>query len=111
MSAYVDENTKQINLTRGDSLYLDVDFETNGEPYSPVEGDTVLFALKKNIEDAECLIVKNIPTDTMVCHIEPGDTKNLDFGIYLYDIQLTTADGDVYTPIAAAKFKVTKEVY
>lgn len=111
MSAYVDDSTKSINLTRGDSLYLNVSFTVDGEPYVPVDGDTVRFALKKNIEDEECLVIRNIPIDTMICHIEPEDTKDLKFDVYWYDIELTTVDGDVYTPIGPAKFKVTKEVH
>ena len=110
MSASVDEMTKAISLTRGDSLYLDVSFTANGEPYVPSEGDSVRFAMKRNIEDAECLINKRIPIDTMVCYIEPEDTKSLEYGVYWYDIQLTTASNDVYTPIGPAKFKLTKEV-
>ena len=111
MSASVDEMTKAISLTRGDSLYLDVSFEQDGEPYTPNPGDAVRFAMKRNIEDAECLILKSIPTNTMTLYIEPEDTKELEFGVYWYDIQLTTVDGDVYTTIGPAKFKLTKEVH
>lgn len=113
MSASVDDSSKLITLTRGDSLYLTVEFtdDDEGTPYVPVTGDTVRFALKKNIEDEECLIIKDIPISTMVLYLEPSDTKDLEFGTYWYDIQLTTDGDDVYTPIGPAKFKVTKEVY
>ena len=111
MSASVDYRDNTISLTRGDSLYLDVSFTVDGAPYVPGEGDTVRFAMKKCIEDDECLILIDIPIETMVCHIEPEDTKNLDFDVYWYDISLTTAIGDVYTPIGPAKSRITKEVY
>lgn len=113
MSASVDEDSKMIFLTRGDSLYLNVEFtdDEEGTPYEPQEGDTVRFALKKNIDDEECLILKDIPISTMVLYLEPSDTKDLEFGVYWYDIELTTVSRDVYTPIGPAKFKLTKEVY
>ncbi len=113
MSASVDDTSKTISLTRGDSFYLTVAFtdDDEGAPYEPQTGDSVRFALKKNIEDEECLVLKEIPIETMVLYLEPEDTKDLDFGVYWYDIQLTTNLGDVYTPIGPAKFKLTKEVY
>ena len=43
-------------------------------------------------------------------HIEPEDTKFLSFGKYLYDVELTTASGDVYTVIVPTTFEVLKEV-
>ena len=43
-------------------------------------------------------------------HLEPNDTKTLDVGEYVYDIQLTTSDGDVDTFIAMAKLILTEEV-
>ena len=43
-------------------------------------------------------------------HIRPEDTKELSFGKYLYDIQLTTADGDIYTVIPPTTFEILKEV-
>lgn len=115
MSASVDEESNMIYLTRGDSLYLNITLiDEDGSPYELQTGDNVRFALKKNIEDEECLILKDVeqlPFSRMVLYLEPSDTKDLEYGTYWYDIELTTATRDVYTPIGPAKFKVTKEVY
>ena len=109
MSFKVKKNT--IYLTRGDTFkaHLTID-NPDGSVYTPVEGDSIRFALKRDIEDAECLILKNIPIDTMLLVIEPLDTKELEFGSYVYDIQLTKSNGDVDTFITASKFKITAEV-
>lgn len=105
-------NGTSITLTRGDSFYAKVGMKKKdtGEPYVPTEGETVRFALKKNYQDEIPLILKDIPIDTLILHLEPSDTK-LDVGSYYYDIELTNSDGDVDTFIDRAKFKITEEVY
>ena len=57
------------------------------------------------------VIVKTIPNDTQVLSLAPADTKDLGFGLYDYDVEITLADGTVDTFISAAPFKLTKEVY
>ena len=110
MSAAVNGN--KISLTRGDTLKLLIDiFRDDGERYELSPGDSVRFAMKKRISDADPIILKTIPTDTMVLTINPEDTKNLKFGTYTYDIELTTENGDVDTFIGPAPFSITEEVH
>lgn len=109
MSFKVKKNT--IFLTRGDTFKAHLTINNpDGTEYTPQEGDTVRFALKENIEDQECLILRDIPIDTMLLILNPEDTKGLEFGSYVYDIQLTKANGDVDTFITASKLKLTAEV-
>lgn len=115
MSSSVD-GTK-ITLTRGDTLRVIVNITKDGEEYMPTENDAVRFALKHSIgaeageyDDAEPLILKDIPADTMILQLDPEDTKALKFGVYDYDIQITFEDGTVDTFITKAKFKLTPEV-
>ena len=102
----------KITLTKGDSFYsvINVVSRIGRVPYEPQTGDVIRFAMKKNYDDAECLIEKTIPNSTLMLHLEPNDTKTLDVGEYVYDIQLTTSDGDVDTFIAMAKLILTEEV-
>ena len=113
----IDKRTKQITLTRGDSFYTTVGmrYKISKEPYTPVATDEIRFAVKKNYDDAEPLITKEIPYDTLILHLAPADTKDLPFGDYVYDIQLTDENGEVDTFIAGRKekpliFKLTEEV-
>lgn len=112
MSYRVDGTT--IYLTRGDTFEARVEAilpdSEGAEPYVPVEGDTVRFAMKANYEDEEPLVVKNIPIDTMLLILTPEDTKGLPFGKYVYDIQITYADGRVDTFITKARLRLTEEV-
>lgn len=102
-----------IRLTRGDSFYCQVGMKNreDGTDYIPQTGDVVRFALKKKYKDETPLILKDIPISTLILHLEPEDTKNLEYGDYVYDIELTKANGDVDTFIEKAKFKISEEVY
>ena len=101
-----------ITLTKGDTFKrtLTLRNKATGETYTPVEGDSIRFAAKKRYNDETCLIYRDIPIDTMLLHIEPDDTKDLATGNYVYDIQLTYANGDVDTFIDKAKLILTEEV-
>ena len=102
-----------IRLTRGDSFYVRVGMKhKDGTVYTPHEGDVVRFALSTDFtKRLPPLVLKDIPIDTQLLHLVPEDTTNLDYGVYRYDIELTTADGDVDTFIEKAKFKISEEVW
>lgn len=100
-----------IYLTRGDTFKAIISiFNPDGTVYTPEEGDEIRFAMKQDIDDEEPLIVRDIPIDTMLLVLYPVDTKSLEYGTYVYDIQLTKANGDVDTFITASKLKLTYEV-
>lgn len=101
----------KISLTRGDTLKVKVSMvKPNGSEYIPDGSDSIRFAMKKHYEDTSVLIEKTIPNDTRLLWLEPSDTKPLEFGTYVYDIQLTHSDGDVDTFIDRAIFELTEEV-
>lgn len=101
-----------ITLTRGDSFVANISItDSDGNPYTPTEGDTVRFAMKASLSDVKPVLIKDIPIETMKLVIEPSDTSGLNFGTYSYDIQLTKASGEVYTFITVSKLKLTEEVY
>ena len=100
-----------IYLTRGDSLSVRVGIKTPaGYDYELQQGDVVRFALKKDYGDTTPKITKTLGSDLML-ELAPSDTKNLAFGRYVYDIELTTEEGAVDTFIAEAVMYITKEVY
>lgn len=101
-----------IYLTRGDTFRTRVGMKQRGsdEEYEPVTGDVIRFKVKRNYSDAQPIISKVISNDTQILTLAPSDTKPLDFGNYVYDIELTKANGDVDTFIAGASLVITKEV-
>lgn len=114
-------NGTTITMTRGDTLVVDVEMESrvDGQPYIPVEGDSIRFALKTpkmtggrtEYKDPEPLILKDIPINTCQLVLQPLDTKGLGFGTYVYDIEITMADGTVDTFIAEATLILSPEVH
>lgn len=104
-------NGTTITLTRGDTLYAYISItDQEGNPYTPTQGDSIRFAAKSKYIDNEVLILKDIPIETGVLKLEPEDTSSMSFGKYVYDIQLTRANGDVSTFIEKAQLVLTEEV-
>lgn len=105
-------NGTTISLTRGDTLKILVDIRNpDGTSYIPVQGDSIRFAMKKDYKREEVVLMKNIPTDTLLLKLDPEDTEMLPQpSEYVYDIELTHVNGDVDTFIDKAVFKLTEEV-
>ena len=79
--------------------------------YQVQADDVINFGLKKNFDDAECLIEKTIDNTTLTLVLEHNDTKNLEVGAYYYDIQITkAANNEVHTFISGI-ISITNEVY
>lgn len=99
-----------IKLTRGDTARFTVPirYET-GEPYTVQEGDKFVFAVKMTGYDVEPRIRKEFIGGNEL-KLDPKDTKMLPFGEHKYDVELTTADGEVYTVINNADFILLEEV-
>ena len=101
----------KIQLTRGDTLRLQVSIKDgDGNQYVPADGDKIRFAMKKDY-DGVLIINKSIPNDSLELTLNPKDTKDLDVGKYVYDVELTKENGDVDTFITCATLQLTEEVY
>lgn len=103
-------NGKRITFTKGDTFKALITMNTDTGTYIPVEGDLVRFAMKKDYTDSTALILKTIPNDTQILTIDSGDTESLEVGEYVYDIQITYANGDVDTFIDRGTLELTEEV-
>lgn len=109
MGYKINNKTKKISLTRGDTLRLAIDIYNGDDIYTPSEGDSIRFAMKRSYGSNVVLIHKDISIDTMILTISPNDTKQLAFGIYFYDIEITFENGDVDTFISGI-FEILPEV-
>ena len=113
-------NGTHISLTRGDTFITTVGLKNKQtkQSYTPVLGDSIRFVLKHNVLnvsmtayiDKDPLIEKDIPIATMILQLDPEDTKELPFGKYVYDIEITLANGTVDTFINNAEFDLLPEV-
>lgn len=116
------DSNNNIRLTRGDTLTLTVTLlqevapvppatEPTIEPYTPVEGDVIRFAVSKGYKTEPAYELKfeeTIPNDTLTFTAISSKTS-IDYGTYNYDVQITHADGAVDTFISA-KLIITGEV-
>lgn len=113
-------NGTTINMTRGDTLRVQVTIYQGDteEEYTPDANDVIRFALnRKSVGRSGTgpatetpLIRKTVPVDTMILELEPDDTKELAFGSYIYDMEITMADGTVDTFITGGIINLTPEV-
>lgn len=110
----IDGNT--IKLTRGDSATFNIEITTeDGKAYELSGKDKIEFTLKNSVIEDRIIIQKQGPT----VNITHEDTKNLPFGSYVYDVQITFENGNRDTIIAPEQnmdgtvipnFILTKEV-
>ena len=99
-----------IHITRGNSITIQIALtETeSGDPFIMLEGDSVLFTVKKNNGDK--VIQKQLTPDdydpeqkgVLLCNVVPSETINLITGEYHYDCLLLTSDGSANTFISSA---------
>lgn len=101
------ENNK-IYLTKGDNAELSIKvYDRDGKEYRVSEEDTLTLTVKKTATSAVC--IQKAAVDG-VFSFTPSDTGSLALGLYLYDIQLLTRTGKVYTVVPASIFEIGVEI-
>jgi hypothetical protein len=107
-------NGTNLEMIRGDTEVLTVScVNSEGEPINFETGDKVYFTVKESVTST-LIIFQKIITEFVegkaIITILPEDTKNLKFKPYVYDVQLTQADGTVTTIVPPSSFVVGSEV-
>lgn len=103
-------SSSNITLTRGDTARLDVELaDESGAAYEMGAGDVLALTVKRSASDTDALVSKAL-TGSSTFVLDPADTSGLAYGRYRYDVQLTTAAGDVCTVVGPAAFTVAEEV-
>ena len=89
---------QRIFLTKGDSAVLEVALENSeGEPYEMTGSDALKLTVRRIPDTGPALLsVSSAPGSNRLA-LSPADTKDLAAGGYSCDIELTAADGGVYT--------------
>ena len=104
MSFRIDAN-QNIYHTRGDtgSLMLTLQDEDGEE----ITGYTAVLSVKKRYKDDDYLFQAPVENGTVT--ISHDMTQSLPFGDYVYDIEVTTAEGEVQT-IGPAEYHLLADV-
>lgn len=108
----------EISMVRGDTHIIAVDlFDADGDAYTPAAEDEIIMtvrewndegmvALRKDQDDADVTIV----TGGYQIILQPADTEGWEYIDYVYDIEVTLADGYKQTVIPYTSFNLTREV-
>lgn len=101
-------SNQNIFLTRGDTAKIALSITSAGNSAYDSTKDTVVLTVKKSTTDKEKILQKTAVNGIIT--ISHADTRNLEYGDYVYDVQLTTAAGDVCTIITPHRFRLEEEV-
>ena len=101
-----------VQLTRGDSAEFEILItnKVDNSTYTVQAEDRLVLSMKKTLKDTAPVVLQKTITGSNLFVFEPSDTNSLSFGDYYYDVQMTTADGRVFTVIPPVLFKITAEV-
>lgn len=95
------ENTYLIEMTRGDSLILNLDLTQDGEEIEWEDEDVITFALSvsfKGKSDYILLLQKEISKETQLLELTPEETQDLVYNYdYNFQVKAQYSDGRVYT--------------
>ena len=104
----INQKTHKISLTKGDNASFKVNImEANGQIRQLFDDDVITLTVRKT---ANSDIAFTKTAENGVINLVPTDTKSLAAGTYVYDIQLTTFGGNVYTIIPISYFEIQQEV-
>lgn len=107
-------NGTHLTMIRGDTEALTIRVvDAPGAAIPLVAGDTVYLTVKRSVKDKDHVlqkIVTEFNEGIALVEIQPDDTKPLTFRSYVYDVQITFADGTVKTIIPPSTFEVAAEV-
>jgi len=98
--------TADLSQRIGDTQKYSLTFTEDGSPLD-ITGATIYLTVKKDLSDTdlEALFQKVVTAHTDPAQgeteivVNPADTSSLECGSYFYDIQVTTAGGEIYTPL------------
>jgi len=99
---------RDIRIMRGDSLSMKVRVSTDEGAYLNMVGASVDMTVKKELsdDDLDAVISKSVGSGITLLESANGyfevvltgdDTKDLDDGVYYYDVQVTLDSTEVYT--------------
>ena len=108
----------KITMVRGDTLIIAVDvLDENGAAYNPAADDEIIITVREWSDEGEIVLQKDQDDADVVVvaggwtiEIKPADTADWEYISYVYDIEVTLADGYKQTIIPYAPFVLTKEV-
>lgn len=106
---FIIDKYNKIKLTKGDtaSIFIEV-YDLDNKKYEIKSTDVITLTVRKSAQAA--IAFQETANDEHYIVINSSDTSSLATGLYVYDIQLTTGDGYVYTICPENFFEITNEI-
>lgn len=105
---------QNLSMVRGDSEAITVTMRKDNERVPFAAGDTVYFTVKESpmIPDValQKMVVRFTQDGAARIELKPEDTKKLSPRQYWYDIQFTSAAGEVKTIVGKSMFTLREEI-
>ena len=114
MAKILNKASVNVSVTRGDSASIPLTVtKADGSQFMPdsTAGEKITFTVRQGAkgEDYPALIQKDI-TGTRI-EIEPEDTENLDYGSYIFDVEVKYMEDELETKtVIIGQFNVMAEV-
>ena len=96
-----------IKLTRGDTAAIALRLRADGEQFELEDGDRAVFSVKRGYDDAEYVLQADASGG--IVELSHADTQGLASGSYVWDVQVTLADGQVAT-VGPGRLKLLPDV-
>lgn len=108
----IDPIDQSIIMVSGDTERFDLDFVSGVEGVKFVTGDKMYLSVKKQRTDTDYLfqVTASLAPIQQQLVINPEHTKDLDEGVYWYDIQMNTAALGVKTIVWPTTFEIVRGV-
>lgn len=112
----IDQETKNIKMSKGDTITLNIAVRINDAPYTLQEGDFIVFSIKSTNKDIlndhpnYFAKVSNPGQNNVNIKITNECLNNCECGEFEYDIKLIYANGNVYTLMFPATFSLVDTV-
>ena len=97
-----------ITMIRGDDESITI----NIDPHLEV-GDSIILTIRQSPEDIiqfQKSVTAEDEATSLSLAINHSDTEQMEFGRYVYDVQLTRANGRIATLIPKSRFVLKEEV-
>jgi len=99
----------KIMLTRGDSASILVEvYDLDGKQYEIQADDVITMSVKK--PGSDFIAIEKTATPEHYIIFNPEDTAGLNIGIYQYQVELRTVNGNVYTIVTPTIFELTEDI-
>lgn len=103
------DSKNRITLTRGDTAVLKLYLkDARAKSVNIGENCSCILTVKENT-DTDAVLIQITAKDGSFTFL-PEHTKHMKYGNYVYDVQVTMDEGNVYTVIPPSRFTIGEEV-